>query len=192
VILVTKKEIWHLLLPATFLAYMLFAVCFSEKIPVNNGLGWDGEKYAGLIMNFESLARNKELPHEAVRRMFPMMVIFYSHRCLGKELSADSIIMGFRIMNLVLLFLSSVVWIRIARMFKYSTETSILFFFSLFGSHAVLKMSFFYPVLMDTSALCWSVYLLYFYLARRDTFLLLFTIVGAFIFPMLSVCGALL
>lgn len=143
-------------------------------------------------MDFESIAKNKQLPHEAVRRMFPMAAIFYSHKCIGKKPSADSILMGFRIMNLVLLFLSSVAWIGIARMLKYSTRTSILFFFSLFASYAVLKMSFFYPVLMDTSALCWSVYLLYFYLARRDTLLLLFTIVGAFIFPMLSVCGALL
>lgn len=191
-ILVAKKEIWHFLLPATLLAYMLFAVCFSEIIPVNNGLGWDGRRYAGFIKYFESIAKNKELPHEAVRRIFPMMVIFYSHKCFGKKPSTDSIIMGFRIMNLALLFLSSVVWIRIARMLKYSTKTSILFFFSLFVSYAVLKMSFFYPVLMDTSGMCWSVYLLYLYLTRRDTFLLLFTIVGAFIFPMLSVCGALL
>ena len=65
-------------------------------------------------------------------------------------------------------------------------------FIGIFINFEASKQAFYYPVLTDVTALFVAMLLLLFYIEKKPVALFLVTIVGAFCWPVVSVCGAVL
>jgi hypothetical protein len=175
-----------------FLITGAVAVRYGEKIPVNEGLGWDGRHYVRWATNLTEGLQDKEIPNYYIKRIMPIAVIHLALRVSRVETNVESIILLFGLMNLALLFLTGIIWLRIARLLEFSLINTLLSLSSLLFNFAVLKMSFYYPVILDTFALFWGTFMLYLYLTGRDTLLLVSAAAGIFIFPVLFFIGSML
>jgi hypothetical protein len=187
-----RRRIIYALLPLILLMIGILAIRYGERIPINGGLGWDGSHYAKWVMKLTEGLKTGEMPSYYFKRLVPLAVVHYCLRFFGDMSDPQSIILSFSLMNLILIFLAGIIWLRIARLLEFSLMNTLLSFAGLFFNYAVLKMSFYYPVLIDSCALFWSVCMLYLYLIKNDVLLLAATILGAFVFPTLSLCGSLL
>ena len=56
-----------------FLFYISLAV-FTENIPVSDGLGWDGQLYAQLAIDFENLITSGEVPKFKLLKIIPSAI----------------------------------------------------------------------------------------------------------------------
>ena len=55
-----KFERFSLILIVSYVIYALVYIYFGEKVPVNNGFGWDGFIYGNGVRNFPHKLINKE------------------------------------------------------------------------------------------------------------------------------------
>lgn len=99
-------------------------------------------------------------------------------------LTLDSFIAGYFVFHSFFMLLgTSVFWVLIVRHLKLSFSARWLGFILLFANVAVMKMSFYYPTLTDTSALFVSTVMLYAYIINAAWLLLLSAGIGFFTFP---------
>lgn len=99
-------------------------------------------------------------------------------------LNIDSFVAGYFVFhNLFMLLGTAVFWALIARALTLNAVARWLGFTALFVNVAVMKMSFYYPTLTDTSALFLGAAMLYGYLARQQWILPIVAAIGFFTFP---------
>lgn len=165
---------------------------FGEVVPAGGGFGWDGVTYANITKNFPSLLANGELSPYYAQRILPACVVRGMLLASGASFDNLSIIRGFQIYNLALLFLATFIWKRIANRLSITLSGRWLGFCGLFLSFNVSKVFFYYPVLTDQTAFVVGLLLLLYYLESRPVPLLIVTILGAFVWQVVSICGALL
>lgn len=174
------------------LAWGIFYFFLGEKIEVNKGLGWDGKMYAAIASDFENFISKGTLDSYYYKRTLPSALIFYSHKLLGIDCSVRSIIEMFYALNLLLVLGAMFIWHRVLEHFSISFWNRLVAFFGLFGTYAMVKVNFYYPVLTDTSALFIALWMLLAYLKKNGWSLFLATVLGFFTFPTLALTGALL
>lgn len=182
----------HRLMTAIVLALGVLNFFFGEIVPAGNGLGWDGLTYANITRNLGPMVTEGQLSNYYAHRILPSAVVRSLLLLSGASFSDINIIRGFECYNLVLLVGASWVWRRIANSFSISLGGRWLGFCGLFLSFMGSKQTFYYPVLTDTTALFVGLLALLFYVERRPVALLVTTIVGAFAWQVVSICGALL
>jgi hypothetical protein len=169
---------------AAILLYGLAAIRFGELIPVRHGLGWDGAVYARITADFRHEVFEERLDGYRIQRVLPCAIVHYGLLAAGLSTKEDAnVIRGFQVLNLALLVLGVYLWDSIAAMQRLGRRGRWLGFVSLFGSYAVLKMTFYYPVLTDTAALVIGMAMVHAYLAEKPLFLWLLAVAGAFIWP---------
>lgn len=188
-----NRNIWLLVFFAlTMFIWGVFYLLYGEKIEVNKGLGWDGKTYAAVASDFENFVSKGTLDRFYYKRIIPSVLVYYGHKALGIEFSIASVILGFSILNLILIMLGMFFWHKILGVFKISFKNRVIAFFGIFGTYAVVKVNFYYPILTDTTALFISLGMLYAYLRKSYWLVLLTAILGAFTFPTLFLMGAIL
>lgn len=171
---------------------ILFAL-FSERIPVNGGLGWDGMAYGNLTINFsfEFLVDRHINPYYFIR-ILPSVLVHYVLSALNLPLVDKNIILGFSILNILCLNLILYYWLNISRVFKFSAQIKLLGVIFLFLNYAISKFSFYYPVLTDTFTFTLGIAVWNYFLTSRQYALLICLIIGYFTFPTLFIAGAIL
>lgn len=174
----------------TVLILSLAQAFYSEKIPVNNGLGWDGTIYAEMAKNFYTAVFVEGVPDLRLQKMLPSAVVHYSCRLTGVHLSDRNIIKAFSILDAVLLALSAYLWCRIGVVLGISLGGKGLGLVALFCNYGLLKHAFYYPVLPDMAGFCLGILLLYAYLTRQSWLLYLATLISCFSWPAGLVTGA--
>lgn len=182
----------HRLMTAIVIALGVLNFFFGEIVPAGGGLGWDGVTYANLTRNLESIVSEGQLSNYYAHRILPSAVVRSMLLVSGAAFSDNNIIRGFECYNLVLLVGACWVWRRIANGFSISLGGRWLGFCGLFLSYMGSKQTFYYPVLTDTTALFVGLLALLFYVEKRPIALLTTTIIGAFAWQIVSICGALL
>ena len=165
---------------------------FGERVPAGGGLGWDGVIYANLTSNLDSVIREAQLSNYYAQRILPSALVRGMLLLSGAQFSTINIIRGFECYNLALLVVACWVWKRLANTLSIGLGGRWLGFCGLFLSFMGSKQTFYYPVLTDTTALVVGLLALLFYVERRPIALLATTIVGAFAWQIVSICGALL
>ncbi|MEW6715919.1 MAG: hypothetical protein AB1345_00215 [Chloroflexota bacterium] len=170
----------------------LTGALFGEKILVKDGLGYDGNTY-GWIAKKVSLKDIflQRVDSYYIQRVFPSQIVRYTLQLFQLPLTTPNIVLGFAMLNVGLLVLSSLAWCLICNRMKIGPAGKLVGFLGIFGSFALTKWVSFYPVLTDVSGFAISIGMLYFYLSNNRVCLLLLTIVGAFTWPILLYEGTL-
>ena len=182
----------HRLMTVIVLALGVLNFFFGEIVPAGGGFGYDGVIYARLTRNLGSIISEGHLSNYYAHRFLPSAVVRGMLLLSGASFSNINIIRGFELYNLVLLVGASLVWKRIANGLSISLGGRWLGFCGLFLNFMASKQTFYYPVLTDATALFVGLLALLFYLEQRPVALLVTTIVGAFAWQIVSICGALL
>lgn len=165
---------------------------WGERIPVNSGLGWDGTVYSTVTADLEQLVISGRLNVLLTARILPCVIVHYGLCGLGLSLTVENIIRGFEVYNLALLLLACAVWTLIASELRLSTKGRWLGFTALFVNYAVLKQTFYYPVLIDATTFTLGVLLLYFYLKDSTAGMCVTLFASAFTWPQLVYPATLL
>ena len=182
---------------ATLAGIIIFLSFVSERIFASDGLGYDGGVYGYIAIRFQDYLHGefKELllPGNAFYNRFLLSALcHYTLQVLGADLNTPNVITFFRIYEAIVLFGTGLLWCSVSDFLGLGHRGKWWGFLGLFGNYAVLKYAFYYPVLMDVSALFLGLALLHCYLTRRN--ILLATTIGIsfFVWPMATLMGLLL
>ena len=189
---VKHRPTYFLLSFLVVLIYGVAQIVFGEKIPVSNGLGWDGAIYGAIAKDFEQLLTTHGLSWYYIQRSLPSGIIHYTLRALGLPLQDTFIIRAFEIYNLALLLLAVIIWGLIAKELRIKDRTTWLGFLLVFGNFAIARSNFYYPVLTDTTAFFLGILLAYCFLKQQQLVVLLICVIGSFVWLPFFVFGAIL
>ncbi len=187
-----KNFLLYLFFSLAMLAWGVWYIQSGEKIEVNKGLGWDGKMYAAIAAEFEDFMTKGTLNGYYYKRSLPSAIVHYAHKIAGIEFSIASVIKAFSILNLALIMGCILLWHRILELKSFSFWNRTVALLSVFGTYAVVKVNFYYPVLTDISALFIATWMLHAYVKGHNWSLFLATAAGTFTFPTLFLTGALL
>jgi hypothetical protein len=180
-----------LIVAATALIAVL-SYSFMEKIPIANGLGWDGQVYGELAKGALFQTDENPLDRYTIRRVLPSAIVCCGLKICGLTLNDENVIRGFGLLNLVCVTSVAWCWVRIATVMAIGCRGKWLGFCALILNFAVVKHTSYYPVLTDIPAFAIGCGMLYLYLLRRFWSLLVLTIVGSFVWPTMMFQGTLL
>jgi hypothetical protein len=182
----------HRLMILIVLALGLLNFFWGEKVPAGGGFGWDGVLYADMVRNLDSMISGGQLSSYHAQRILPSAIVRSMLLFSEVSMSDTNIIRGFELYNLVLLVGACWVWKRVADNFSLSLAGRWIGFSGVFVNFQCSKQAFYYPVLTDVTALFVAMLLLLFYVEKKPIALFVVTIIGAFCWPVVSVCGAFL
>ena len=171
---------------------VLLGLLIGEKIPINNGLGWDGLIYGTIAKEWPFDLVDFPLDQYALRRILPSFVVHYSLRIAGVSLNDTHVIYGFGLLNVCCLTCVAWLWVRIAQVIEIGRRGRWLGFCGFILNFAVLKHTSYYPVLTDIPAYAIGCAMLLSYLQRSAVGLCLLTAAGAFVWAPLLPQGLIL
>lgn len=163
---------------------------WGEKIPAGGGFGFDGVRYAEMVRHLDSMVSGGQLSSYHAQRILPSAIVRSMMLLSGIAMSDLSIIRFFELYNLFLLVGACLVWKRVADNFSLGLAGRWIGFSGIFINFQCSKQAFYYPVLTDVTALFIAMLMLLFYVERKPIALFFTTIIGAFCWPVVSVCGA--
>ncbi|MFO1431417.1 MAG: hypothetical protein U1F76_14950 [Candidatus Competibacteraceae bacterium] len=187
-----KIDSSHRLMTLIVITLGLLNLFFGEKVPAGNGLGWDGVTYAYMVRHLDSIIPTGELSPYYAHRILAPAIVHGMLKISGAAFTDFNIIRAFEIYNLILLIIATRIWKRIADVSSLSLTGRWLGFAGLFLSFMGSKLVFYYPVLTDVTALFLGLLSLQLYLEKRTIPLFFTSLVGAFAWPLVSICGAIL
>ena len=152
-------------------------------ICAGGGFGWDGVNYANMVRNLDSMINGGQLSSYYTQRILPSGIVRAMMLLFGTAMSDSNIIKSFEIYNLVLLMIACWAWKRVADNFSLSLAGRWIGFGGIFINFECSKQAFYYPVLTDVTALT---------IEKKPIHLFIVTVIGAFCWPVVSVCGAFL
>jgi hypothetical protein len=182
----------HRLMTLIVLSLGLYSLFWGERISAGNGLGFDGRVYASMTREIGSQIATGQLGSYYAQRILPSAIVHGMLRIAEAADNNENIIRCFELYNLLLVVGACRIWKRVADKLSLSVAGRWIGFGGLFLNFQCSKQTFFYPVLTDVTALFTGTLLLMFYLERKPIGLLVTTLIGAFAWPIVSVCGALL
>ena len=168
------------------------SIFFGEKIEANNGLGYDGKRYAEIAQNFPQYVLHNQLSPYRIQRILPSAIVHYTLKSLGIPLKYTNIIRGFELYNLTLILITIYVWSLISYELKLGIKGKWLGFLALYINFPLAKLNYYYPVSTDTSAFALGIILLYCFLKDNRIGVLFVTIAGAFTWPTMIYYGIIL
>lgn len=169
----------------------LASLAWNERIPVNEGLGWDGIVFVQAAAHPRQALRETKGTGHMIQRILPSAIVHISLRTLGIERTNRNILRGFRTLTLLLIALATLAWCECARELQITTAGKWLGAAVLFSNFALLKMSYYYPNLTDPMAFTLGLGMLLFYLRRNDAALVCLTILAAFTLQTAFLVGVL-
>ena len=178
-----SKRTWVRVILVTVLSIIVTFGYLGEKIPVHDGIGWDGMNYFGSMQEFVYNIAHQGYNQYDIRRALPWGITNIIYTILGKEVTVDTAIACGIIYNVIALFLSVFFFFRISNLKKWKLETDVLGFAFLFYTYPVLKFMGYYPVLSDIFGLTVGIMMCYYFFADKKWALIACGFLGAFIWP---------
>ena len=160
----------------------------TERIPLADGLGWDGRRYAAIVQDPSAVVHDRYY----VQRALPSWVVGAGLRGFGLPTDAARIIRGFMVWNVAVLLAGAALWRPIADRLRLTVSGRWLGFLGLFGGFALLRMPFYYPVLTDVSAFGLGMPVLAAALAGRRALLALLCLVSTVVWSIAALFGIVL
>jgi hypothetical protein len=131
-----------------FLFYISLSI-FTENIPISDGLGWDGQLYGELAVDFENLITSGEVPKFKLLKIVPSAICYYALPLLGREHNFQNVILFFKVFNAISMTFAFFYWLGICKFLKFDTKQTILGTTFCFVNFIFVKYYSFYPVLTD-------------------------------------------
>lgn len=165
---------------------------WGEYIPEGNGLGWDGKAYARVCKDFPSILFDEEYRSPRKIRFVPSAFAYLIIKTLSLSFEAKDVVLGFRILDSVMLLLSVYFFLLICKEVGLTERGTWLAFVGLFVNYLVLKAAMYLPVSTNCTAFLLGLMAFYFYLKDSKLGLLLTTLIGLFTWPTFMYVGLLL
>jgi hypothetical protein len=175
---------------AGFLAWASFQ--FGERVAMRDGLGWDGEVYWSWVKDFPREIQDVGIDAYRIQRILPSCALHYGFRLFQVHASIRNTLRGFAAINILSIMLVAHFWCLTATHLQISDRGKWLGFMGLILNFAVLKLSGYYPVLIDMEGYASASAIAYCYLTERRIGLVIATIIGAFLWPTHLYVGAIL
>jgi hypothetical protein len=175
-------------LPAIILIILLSTIFFGEKIPINNGAGWDGNLYFNFAHNFHlsQFFSGNDISPYYIHRIFPWLLI----NIINKIINNHDVYITFIIAKIFMfstILIALIYTSKIARVLNFTkSQTKYLFIF-LFINTCILKFPSYYIFLTEYYALTLIIISIYFYITKSFYKLLLATIFLNFTWPFLLI-----
>jgi hypothetical protein len=167
------------------LVLCILTIGVGERIGVNQGMGWDGMAYTTWAQDFSGNVLTAGLTRYYSQRILPSAITHYALRGFQQSLTIPHVIVGFQILDSLLLMLSAGLWAHIASLLAWRRSAAWAGFVALFASFACARHALYYPTLTDTSAFALGMLLTWGYVARRPVAIWLAALLGAFTWPSL-------
>lgn len=168
---------------------LLGLLCFSflgEKIPYNNGAGWDGVKYREVTLHFDELIQNKGIDKYHMNRILPFAMVHYGLKVINAEMNEDNALKGCCVFNLLCILISVAYFFKLSSFFKWSKTVEIIGFSACFFNVPILKIAGYSPFLTDYAAFLLSIMAFYYFFKRDYLKLCITGIIAVFAWPLLS------
>ena len=178
------------LTPAIILLWSLFSFVFLPILPVASGYGWDGVFYGKVVLSFGDMIGEIDGYH--VNRIFPAVLIHYIYIILNLPLNIESALFGYRIYNIIIIFISAILWVKIAQKLSFDNYSKWIGFTALFINYPLLNLHFYSPVLTDGTAFFIGLTMLYVYLNINYLLLIVSTMFCFFSWPAGIIVGFIL
>ena len=175
--------------PVIVLYYGIFYILFGERYPFNGGLSTDGLVFASFMPDF---TKSVFFDIYYVHRILPSLLVSIFLKPLSVSPTAQNICTAFQILNVASIIITCYFIKQILLLFKVSLKNQLLAFTLLLLNFGVIKYPFYLPVMTDKFSLMLSTVLLYFYLKKNISGLIIFTLLSAFASPMVYYQGLLL
>ncbi len=188
----TKSKSFDLfnLTPLFLLIWGVYSVLFRDVIPVASGFGWDGIEYGKIALNFEGLIGS--LDTYRAGRIFPSILIYYVLRLFQLPHNLETVLIAFQIYAIIILVLSSFLYIKIAKIIDLKPIAKWIGFIALFINYPILNLHFYYPALTDGTVFFFSLVYIYSYLTNKYLLLLFTSILAFFTWPTMILIGIVL
>jgi hypothetical protein len=190
IIKITKQLAW-IILHVILFSIMLFSM-LGEKVAYNDGAGWDGLLYREATYNFSNMILNHQYDAYRIQRILPFAVINIIYNIFHIEKSNLSLLWGMQILNFIILAVGCYYFYQISKKLKFSISAIIVGFSVLFFNYPTLKLIGYYPFLTDLYALVFALMQFYYFVTNKTIKLVIVSILGAFIWPILLLCGLIL
>lgn len=179
---------WLLLGSAAALSALL-----GDRIPRNGGFGFEAFTiYKPITQHLPEYLERRKIDSYTIQRVLPFVLAHYSLRALGVPLADKSILLFFQTYDLAVLALAAWLWLLLAQIHRLSAAAQWLGFLGLFVNFAVAKLTFYYPVSLDTTALLLGLAMLCCYERSSVAGLLLVSMASLFVWPTTVLVGSIL
>ncbi len=182
----SKNTLYRRLFLLSILIAILIYSFTGEKLPYNNGLGWDGEDYFDILQNFSNLYFNHGINAYHIQRILPFAIIHYIFLLLGIEITTQSAITGMCILNFTCIMLTVVYFFKISKKCNWNPKTETIAFAICFFNVPILKVFGYYPLLTDCPAYLLSYMTMYYYLTNNKVMEVIVGIMALVTWPILA------
>jgi hypothetical protein len=166
-------------------------ILIAEKITIADGFGWDGVLYGTFAQDFWGSAR-AGISQYHVGRLAPSFVVHYALQAFSVPFTKANTLLGFEILDALLLIGSAWLWTRVARRLRLGPIGLWFGFIGAFANFFPLKHVSFYPAQTDVAAYFLGWAMLAAYLRGSVWLLIVSTMVGRFTWPTALPLGAIL
>jgi len=171
---------------ALFIAYLAWgawAILSGERIPVNGGLGWDGQIYYFISKDSPEFVRSRVFDSYYIQRVLPSLIVRGMHRLTGTEHSYGLTGHFFGLLSLISMLGGTALTIASLRNVDIRWRwMAAIFSLVSFGS---VRHVFYYPILTDAFAFLLGAAMLWAFLQKKKRVLALIALMGAFTVPTL-------
>lgn len=128
------------------------AMLMGERVPANDGLGWDGVRFARYATDGPRALLDREINSYYVQRVGPSLAVHFLIRAAGLPFDAGTIRGAFLVINLVLLS-ASILWLgSVAQRLHLSGSATWFLLLGLFVNPANGRLPVYYANIGDSVA----------------------------------------
>ncbi|MFY9308876.1 MAG: hypothetical protein WAQ28_07485 [Bacteroidia bacterium] len=177
--------------PLLILYYGIAYVFIGEVYYLNEGFSMDGIVFSSFV-SIDNFQRSYFFDTYYVHRIFPSLVVGIFFKIFSISITNANIVTGFQVLNAVSIALTCYYIKRILILLKVSFKNQLMAMLLFVLSFSVIKIPYFLPALTDTVAIVLSTAMLFFYLKKNTTGLVVCTILACFTWQMLFYQGIIL
>jgi len=173
------------LIPLLLIAWSLWlgALAAGEQVPANDGLGWDGVRFARYATSGPRALLDREINSYYVQRTGPSLVVHGIIRALGQPFDSITIRWTFVALNLVLLTGSIAMLADTCRRLGLSTGARWALFLGLFMNPANGRLPVYYANIGDSTAFTLGMAMLWGWCARKPWVLVVSSLIALVSWP---------
>ena len=150
--------------------FFLFTLSFvGEKIPLNDGAGYDGAFYYNVAENFSIDFFSTGYDRFRIFRIFPFFLINLFFSLLGIETSHANLMTSMYVLHFLNLAIQLIFFFKLVQIYAWKKTTAALVFGCYFFNYFVLKNCGY--EIFQTDAFANTIFLVSFYFLQRQKFL---------------------
>ncbi len=182
---------YHLIL-FLLLSTLIVLGWFGERIPSHDQTGWDGYHYAHYVIDLPQQLVNGEIDSYHFYRLMPCFIVYLLLKLFHYDPNSVNVVHAFLALNTLLILLSALYYFVLCKHFKIKIQAEIIGFCGLFFNFAILKNSFYYPVLTDVFAFAFGFFVVGEFMRKRWLTIFFAFILGTFSYPLFFITSFVL